>query len=125
MPLYDDSEKKSLNPPPFFQDGVARELVIDDKVKKIGTKGSYPTFFLRDVKTGDTVNGLVDFDFARSLSDLSDQIELGKTVLRVTPTKSGDRTYRGVTSDTFWFTVEIAGQDAPPKPEQKVEDIDF
>lgn len=116
----------------FFQHGVSRRVVIDnfteeDAVGKDSGKAyKKPTYWLRDVETGQTE--LVDvrnhaFAFRNGMHDVKHELgtalKLGVTVLEVLTEADGEREFNGIKSPIWKFTVSLHSQDgkAPaPKP---------
>lgn len=106
--LFSEAELAAVTPVGFFQDGIVKKVRIMAKeiVPNKSGEGSHAVFTLAEVSTGKE-HKMTNFDFQDEVRPLNDKIELGVTVLEVTPIKKGEREYKGKMYDDFTFDVKI------------------
>jgi len=108
--LFTPEELKAMKPKEFFEDGIAKEIVIIEKIDKISKIGT--PFYTFEISTtdGKEQKVITDFGFSEELIKLNDQIEKGHTVISVLPIKTGEREYNGKTYSEFSYQMSISGK---------------
>lgn len=114
-----------MKPRQFFEDGIAKEVVIAKKTENIAKTGKPYWSFLLETPDGTDSMTMVDYGFRNELEKLNDLIDEGVTVISVLPVKTGEREYNGRTYDEFTYSLEITGKREPKAASVPAEDIDL
>ncbi len=119
-----------MQPTPFFEDGIAKDVVITERIKKESAAGRPYYQFKMETPDSSEKYTLTDFGFLDKVSELSEQINLNTTIIEVLPVKVGERAYNGKTYDTFDFRLDIKGEReapvaSPTEEEIKTEEVKF
>lgn len=126
MAFYSKEEMKMITGQ-FWNDGEPRKVTLakDWKDKdKAGGGGKYLILIIRDVETNEQ-SAAPNFDLQDALRDFQGEFTESVTVLKITPTKTGERTAKdGRVFDEFDFKVEETGEKYEA-PKEIGESIDF
>ncbi len=123
--MFSDSEKGEVFTPPnqFFQDGVARTIVILDKKiekrvgKESGKEYTAVDWMIADAKTGETKDLRYDFAFTSAMGEHKDVMRFETSLFKVLPTKCGE--YNGFPK--FDYDVQYVGEEGSVAPQGEKE----
>lgn len=113
--FFDKDEQKKISTQ-FWQDGVSRRVTCDKEWRAGKTDPTKELCYIvaYDVDTKNSMTFL-DFAFLNALKTLPEGQKYENAILKVTPQKTGERTWQDKTYDQFSYDIQPTGEFAEPK----------
>ena len=125
MAFFTPEEEKKLGGQ-FWNDGVTRRVTIEKDWRPSKTDPEKQLCYIKtyDVDEKKEISFL-DFNFLNTLKKLPEGLKYDNMILKVTPTKTGERDWNGKKFDIFDYTIEATGEFAAVRAGVDVKDIEF